>query len=124
MERLLEAGALDVTLTPIFMKKNRPGTLVSVIATPELAEQLAAILFAETTTLGVRILQAERRVLARSIARSGNRLRNGARQVQRTAAASRRSTTIAAKPPTDTRRAAAHRDRRSQSGVSPEQVHS
>ncbi len=66
MERLLEAGALDVTLTPIFMKKNRPGTLVSVLAAPELREQLTSILFAETTTLGVRILNAERRVLARS----------------------------------------------------------
>jgi len=66
MERLLEAGALDVTLTPIFMKKNRPGTLVSVLTTPELRERLTSILFAETTTLGVRILNAERRVLARS----------------------------------------------------------
>lgn len=68
MERLLEAGALDVTLTPIFMKKNRPGTLISVIAAPERTEELAAILFAETTTLGVRILNAERRVVARKIA--------------------------------------------------------
>ncbi len=65
MERLLEEGALDVTLTPIFMKKNRPATLISVIAAPEQTEQLAAILFAETTTLGVRIIHAERRVLAR-----------------------------------------------------------
>lgn len=65
MERLLAAGALDVTLTPIFMKKNRPGTMLSVISTPEQAAGLAAILFAETTTLGVRILQAERRVLQR-----------------------------------------------------------
>ncbi len=64
-ERLLAAGALDVTLTPVFMKKNRPGTMVSVIAAPEMTEQLAAVLFSETTTLGVRILQAERRVLAR-----------------------------------------------------------
>jgi len=68
MDRLLDAGALDVTLTPIFMKKNRPATLLSVIALPELAEQLAAILFVETSTLGLRIFQAERRVLARNIA--------------------------------------------------------
>ncbi len=68
MERLFAAGALDVTLTPIFMKKSRPGTLVSVIAVPETAEQLAAILFAETTTLGVRSYRAERRVLARHFA--------------------------------------------------------
>ncbi len=68
MERLLEAGALDVTLTPIFMKKNRPGTLVSVITSPELTERLGAVLLAETTTLGVRIFKAERRVIAREIA--------------------------------------------------------
>ncbi len=65
MERLFDAGALDVTFTPIFMKKNRPATLISAIAAPELTDQLASILFAETTTLGVRIRQAERRVLQR-----------------------------------------------------------
>ncbi|MBV9406477.1 MAG: nickel pincer cofactor biosynthesis protein LarC, partial [Acidobacteriaceae bacterium] len=68
MERLLEAGALDVTLTPIFMKKNRPATMISIIAEPRTAEDLTAILFAETTTLGVRATQAERRVLARKMA--------------------------------------------------------
>jgi uncharacterized protein (TIGR00299 family) protein len=68
MERLLEAGALDVTLTPIHMKKNRAATMISVISAPELVEQLAAVLFAETSTLGLRIVQAERRVLARQIA--------------------------------------------------------
>ncbi|MGI9070641.1 MAG: nickel pincer cofactor biosynthesis protein LarC [Bryobacteraceae bacterium] len=68
MERLLDAGALDVTLTPVFMKKNRSATMISVLAAPELTEQLASILFAETTTLGLRILQAERRVLARNTA--------------------------------------------------------
>jgi len=68
MERLLAAGALDVTLTPIYMKKNRAATMLSVITAPELTEQLAAVLFAETSTLGLRILQAERRVLARQMA--------------------------------------------------------
>lgn len=68
MERLLEAGALDVTFMPIFMKKNRPATMISVLAAPELTERLASILFAETTTLGLRIVQAERRVLARKTA--------------------------------------------------------
>jgi uncharacterized protein (DUF111 family) len=67
MERLLSAGALDVTLAPVLMKKNRPGTIVSVVAPPELTEDLAGVLFAETTTLGVRIVQAERRVLARNL---------------------------------------------------------
>ena len=67
MERLLNEGALDVTLTPIFMKKNRPATQLSVITTPEQVERMAAVLFAETSTLGLRIYQAERRVLARTI---------------------------------------------------------
>jgi uncharacterized protein (DUF111 family) len=62
---LLEGGALDVTLSPIFMKKNRPGTLVRAIARPEDQERLAALLFAETSTLGLRIYPAERRVQAR-----------------------------------------------------------
>ncbi len=65
MERLLDAGALDVTLSSVLMKKNRPGTLVSVLAQPDHAEAMAAILFAETSTLGVRIFDAQRRVLAR-----------------------------------------------------------
>lgn len=65
MERLLAAGALDVTLTPIFMKKGRPGTMVSVITTAECAEEMTGILFAETSTLGVRVIEAQRRVLAR-----------------------------------------------------------
>lgn len=68
MERLFTAGALDVTLTPVFMKKNRPGTLISVIAAPEMAEELASVLFAETSTLGLRMIVAERRVLAREMA--------------------------------------------------------
>ena len=68
MERLFEAGALDVTLTPVFMKKNRPATTISIMATPEAAEQLISILFSETTTLGLRMTQAERRVLARKTA--------------------------------------------------------
>lgn len=68
MERLFEAGALDVTLTPVFMKKNRPATAISIMSTPETAEQLISILFAETPTLGLRMTQAERRVLARKTA--------------------------------------------------------
>jgi uncharacterized protein (TIGR00299 family) protein len=67
MERLLEAGALDVTLAPVFMKKNRPASQISVICAPNLAEPLSQILFAETSTLGVRIFDAERRVLARNV---------------------------------------------------------
>jgi uncharacterized protein (TIGR00299 family) protein len=65
MERLFEAGALDVTLEPVFMKKNRPATKLTVIAAPELADTLAAVLFRETSTLGMRIYSAERRVQPR-----------------------------------------------------------
>jgi len=67
MERLFEAGALDVTLEPLLMKKNRPGSLLRVIARPESQETLAQLIFAETTTLGLRIYAAERRVQSRSI---------------------------------------------------------
>jgi uncharacterized protein (TIGR00299 family) protein len=67
MERLLDAGALDVTLTPVFMKKNRPATVISVIAAPDLTEKLAQILFAETSTLGIRLFEAQRRVLQRQV---------------------------------------------------------
>jgi uncharacterized protein (TIGR00299 family) protein len=65
MERLLEAGALDVTLESVLMKKNRPGTLLRVIAKPEDRESLSQLVFAETSTLGLRIYCAERRVKAR-----------------------------------------------------------
>lgn len=54
MERLFQAGALDVTYTPMQMKKNRPATQVSVIAPPELLDRLSLLLLRETTTLGVR----------------------------------------------------------------------
>jgi uncharacterized protein (TIGR00299 family) protein len=67
MERLLGAGALDVTLEPVYMKKNRPGTRISVIARPEDADTLAAILFRETSTLGLRLYMAERRVAPRNL---------------------------------------------------------
>lgn len=66
MERLIEAGALDASLTPIVMKKGRPGNLLRVVAEPQDREALAQIIFAETSTLGMRIHTAERRVQARS----------------------------------------------------------
>ena len=64
-ERLLEFGALDVTVQPVLMKKGRPGHLLRVIAKPEDREALAQIVFSETSTLGVRVYAAERRVQAR-----------------------------------------------------------
>ena len=69
MERLLEAGALDVSIQHVQMKKNRPGFLVRVLARPPDRETLAGILFAESTALGVRASEWERRILARESAR-------------------------------------------------------
>ena len=66
-ERLLEGGALDVTIAPVLMKKNRPGSTLTVLARPEDTERLATLLFSETTTLGVRMYTAERRVQKREI---------------------------------------------------------
>ncbi len=63
--RLLEMGALDVWMTPIVMKKGRPGVLLSVLARPELVESLTEIVFHETTTLGVRRFTVERVALPR-----------------------------------------------------------
>ena len=59
-ERLLEAGARDVWFTPIQMKKNRPGVLVSVLAPPHLQHAMAELLLRETPTLGVRFRPAYR----------------------------------------------------------------
>lgn len=65
MERLFEKGALDVTLSPLVMKKQRPGCLLRVIARPSDQELLASLVMSETTTLGVRLYPAERRVQER-----------------------------------------------------------
>src|SRR5208282_1125955 len=65
MERLLAEGALDVFSVPIQMKKNRAGALLTVLAKPSDADRLTRVMFAETTTLGVRRRDESRRVLAR-----------------------------------------------------------
>jgi len=65
MELMLEAGALDALIIPVQMKKGRPGVLIQVIAENEKREELADVLFRETTTLGVRFYTAERRVQPR-----------------------------------------------------------
>ncbi len=64
MESLFKAGAKDVTLTPVIMKKNRPGIVLSVIAASADAEALVALIFRETTTLGVRISEIKKRMVA------------------------------------------------------------
>jgi len=65
MERLFEAGALDVSLQHIQMKKNRPGFLVRVLARPLDRQALAALMFAESSAIGVRTHDFDRLVLAR-----------------------------------------------------------
>lgn len=67
MDRLLELGALDVFYTPIQMKKNRPGTLLSVIAPAEARERLTSAIFRETTTIGVRFRDMQRECLDREV---------------------------------------------------------
>ncbi|MBO1005946.1 nickel pincer cofactor biosynthesis protein LarC [Pseudogracilibacillus auburnensis] len=67
MDRLIEAGALDVYFTPVFMKKNRPGTLITVLASTEKAEILEDVLLRETNTLGVRKSRWDRSILERNI---------------------------------------------------------
>jgi pyridinium-3,5-bisthiocarboxylic acid mononucleotide nickel chelatase len=65
LEKALAAGALDVYTTPIQMKKNRPGTLLTMLCKPPDANALTSLIFAETTTFGVRTHRAQRRVLPR-----------------------------------------------------------
>jgi pyridinium-3,5-bisthiocarboxylic acid mononucleotide nickel chelatase len=69
MDRLYGAGALEVFYVPVQMKKNRPGTLLTVVAPPELRSTLADIVFRETTTIGLRHHEVEREVLQREIVR-------------------------------------------------------
>jgi len=66
MERAFAAGALDVFLSPIQMKKNRPATLLTVLCPPPQADVLAALLFRETGTFGIRVREQRRYTLARS----------------------------------------------------------
>lgn len=65
VEQILAAGALDAIVIPAQMKKGRPGVLLQAIAAPDKREEIAAILFRETTTLGIRFHTAERRVQSR-----------------------------------------------------------
>src|SRR6266404_1487324 len=64
-EKALAAGALDVYTTPVQMKKNRPGTLLTLLCKPQDTHALMDLVFAETTTFGVRSYTAQRRTLPR-----------------------------------------------------------
>ena len=66
VERLMEAGARDVSITPVFMKKNRPGQLISIIADKAKSERLADLLMEETGTLGVREMPVSRHISRRA----------------------------------------------------------
>jgi len=65
MDRLFEEGALDAFAVPVQMKKNRPGTLLTVLCKPGDAGRLTQLIFTETTTLGVRRREEMRQTLAR-----------------------------------------------------------
>ena len=67
MDRLYEAGALEVFYTAVQMKKNRPGTLMTVVAPPECREGLTTIVFRETTTIGLRYQELARACLEREV---------------------------------------------------------
>ena len=74
MERLFEAGARDVHYTPVFMKKNRPAWQLNVICDPKDRERMEEIIFAETTTIGIRRVNMRRTVLDREKVRVGTAL--------------------------------------------------
>ncbi|MCL6566796.1 MAG: nickel pincer cofactor biosynthesis protein LarC [Acidobacteriia bacterium] len=67
VERALAAGALDVFATPVLMKKNRPGQLVTVLCPPVMVAPMIELLFRETTTIGVRWCEMQRRCLEREL---------------------------------------------------------
>jgi uncharacterized protein (TIGR00299 family) protein len=66
MDRLMEAGARDVHYIPVYMKKNRPAWQLNVICTPEDVQKMEAIIFEETTTIGIRRVEMDRTVLERT----------------------------------------------------------
>ena len=67
LERLLAAGARDAFFTPVQMKKGRPGLALTALADPSRRDAVVSVLFAESTTLGVRITEAEREMLERRV---------------------------------------------------------
>src|SRR5690606_31046117 len=67
MDRLYEAGALEVFYQPVQMKKNRPGTLMTIVARPDDRERLAGLVFRESTTIGIRYQETSRLCLEREL---------------------------------------------------------
>jgi len=68
MDRLFDAGALDVVFCPVQMKKNRPGIQIQVMGRPDQKDTLMEIFFRESSTLGIRFRYTQRMVLQRSVA--------------------------------------------------------
>ncbi|HEU5197486.1 MAG TPA: nickel pincer cofactor biosynthesis protein LarC [Methylomirabilota bacterium] len=67
MERLFEAGALDVFLTPVIMKRSRPGTVLTALCPPERVADLSRVLFEESSTIGLRWTEVSRARLEREM---------------------------------------------------------
>lgn len=67
MERLFESGALDVYLTPVVMKKSRPGTVLTALCPPDKVTELSRVLFEESPTIGVRWTAYQRERLEREV---------------------------------------------------------
>ncbi|MEG6615566.1 nickel insertion protein [Peptococcaceae bacterium 1198_IL3148] len=67
INKLLELGALDVTITPALMKKGRPGCILQLLSPAELEHQLGQVIFEETSAIGYRIYPARRQVLKRVV---------------------------------------------------------
>ena len=65
MEQLFTRGALDVTLTPVIMKRGRPGIVLTCLVAPAQLDQMLDVIFQETTTLGVRVREVTRQILPR-----------------------------------------------------------
>jgi uncharacterized protein (DUF111 family) len=82
-ERLFAAGAADVWFTPVQMKKNRPGVMLSVICAEALEATLAGILLRETSTLGVRVREVARYEAEREVVRFESSLGPAAVKVKR-----------------------------------------
>ena len=74
VEKALASGALEIYVTPVLMKKSRPGSQVTVILPPERFEKIARLLFRETTTIGFRYRRESRRELDRAIVKVATRL--------------------------------------------------
>lgn len=67
MEQLFSAGAVDAFLTPILMKKGRPANILTALTPPECLDQVTKVFFTETTSIGLRIQQVEKRYLPREM---------------------------------------------------------